>query len=60
MFFLKNTPIDQILSLSEMIEAIEDTLKEIAAGPVSVTVKEERQTQFALWTRFETIQEPQT
>jgi alanine dehydrogenase len=32
MLFLKNTPIDQILSLPEMIEAIEDTLKEIASG----------------------------
>ena len=32
MLFLKNTPIDQILSLNEMIEAIEDTLKEIALG----------------------------
>jgi ornithine cyclodeaminase/alanine dehydrogenase-like protein (mu-crystallin family) len=32
MLFLKNTPIDQILSIHEMIEAIEDTLKEIAAG----------------------------
>jgi hypothetical protein len=32
MLFLKNTPIDQILSLGEMIEAIEDTLKEIALG----------------------------
>jgi alanine dehydrogenase len=32
MLFLKNTPVDQILSFSEMIEAIEDTLKEIAAG----------------------------
>ena len=32
MLFLKNTPIDQILSLNEMIETIEDTLKEIASG----------------------------
>lgn len=32
MLFLKNTPINQILSMSEMIEAIEDTLKEIASG----------------------------
>lgn len=32
MLFLKNTPINQILSLSDMIEAIEDTLKEIALG----------------------------
>ncbi|MSP40899.1 MAG: ornithine cyclodeaminase family protein [Deltaproteobacteria bacterium] len=32
MLFLKNTPIDEILSLGEMIETIEDTLKEIASG----------------------------
>jgi len=32
MLFLKNTPINQILSLAEMIDAIEDTLKEIASG----------------------------
>lgn len=32
MLFLKNTPIHQILSIPEMIEAIEDTLKEIALG----------------------------
>ena len=32
MLFLKNTPINQILSLNEMIETIEDTLKEIASG----------------------------
>jgi len=32
MLFLKNTPIDQILSMSEMIDTIEDTLKEIASG----------------------------
>jgi ornithine cyclodeaminase/alanine dehydrogenase-like protein (mu-crystallin family) len=32
MLFLKNTPINQILSMSEMIDAIEDTLKEIASG----------------------------
>jgi alanine dehydrogenase len=32
MLFLKHTPIDQILSLPEMIETIEDTLKEIAEG----------------------------
>src|SRR5262245_15152895 len=32
MLFLKNTPINQILSMDEMIEAIEDTLKEIALG----------------------------
>ena len=32
MLFLKNTPINQILSMSEMIETIEETLKEIACG----------------------------
>ncbi len=32
MLFLKNTPIDKILSMSEMIATIEDTLKEIAVG----------------------------
>jgi len=32
MLFLKNTPISQILSINEMIDAIEDTLKEIALG----------------------------
>ena len=32
MLFLKNTPIDQILAIGEMIETIEDTLKEIASG----------------------------
>ena len=32
MLFLKNTPIDQILSMSEMIAVIEDTLKEVAQG----------------------------
>ena len=32
MLYLKNTPIDQILSLSEMMEAIEDALKELALG----------------------------
>src|SRR5437762_1981275 len=32
MLFLKNTPINQILSIHEMIEAIEDTLKEVAVG----------------------------
>src|SRR5262245_21375458 len=32
MLFLKDTPIDQILSMNEMIEAIEDTLKEMALG----------------------------
>jgi hypothetical protein len=32
MLFLQNTPINQILSLNEMIETIEDTLREIAQG----------------------------
>ena len=32
MLFLKNTPIDQIVSLGEIIEVIEQTLKEIALG----------------------------
>ncbi len=32
MLFLKNTPIDQILSMAEMIDVLEDTLKEIASG----------------------------
>ncbi len=32
MLFLKNTPINQILSMPEMIEVIEETLKEIALG----------------------------
>jgi ornithine cyclodeaminase/alanine dehydrogenase-like protein (mu-crystallin family) len=32
MLFLENTPIDQILSFTEMIEAIEDALKEMALG----------------------------
>jgi ornithine cyclodeaminase/alanine dehydrogenase-like protein (mu-crystallin family) len=32
MLFLKNTPIVQILSLGEMIETIEETLKEFARG----------------------------
>lgn len=32
MLFLKHTPINEILSMTEMIEAIEDTLKEIAEG----------------------------
>ncbi len=32
MLFLKNTPINRILSIQEMIEAIEDTLKEVALG----------------------------
>jgi alanine dehydrogenase len=32
MLFLKQTPIDQILSMTEMIEAIEDALKELALG----------------------------
>jgi alanine dehydrogenase len=32
MLFLKNTPVSEILSMPEMIDAIEDTLKEIALG----------------------------
>ena len=32
MLYLKNTPIDQILSMSEMIDAIEDALKALAEG----------------------------
>ena len=32
MLFLKNTPISQILTIHEMIGAIEDTLKEVALG----------------------------
>ena len=32
MLFVKNTPINQILSMAEMIEVIEDTLKEVALG----------------------------
>jgi alanine dehydrogenase len=32
MLFLKETPINQILSMHEMIETIEETLKELAAG----------------------------
>jgi ornithine cyclodeaminase/alanine dehydrogenase-like protein (mu-crystallin family) len=32
MLFLKNTPINHVLSMTEMIEAIEDTLREIADG----------------------------
>ena len=32
MLFLKNTPINQILSMNEMIEVIEGTLKEVALG----------------------------
>ncbi|HEU4341778.1 MAG TPA: ornithine cyclodeaminase family protein [Candidatus Binatia bacterium] len=32
MLYLKNTPIDQILSMTEMMEAIEDALKEMALG----------------------------
>jgi ornithine cyclodeaminase/alanine dehydrogenase-like protein (mu-crystallin family) len=32
MLFLKNTPVNQILSINEMIDAIEDTLKEVALG----------------------------
>jgi alanine dehydrogenase len=32
MLYLKNTPIDQIISLTEMIETIENALKEMALG----------------------------
>jgi alanine dehydrogenase len=32
MFFIKNTPVDQILTMKEMIEAIEDALKEVSSG----------------------------
>src|SRR5262245_64620160 len=32
MLFLKNTPIDQIVSMDEIIVAIEDALKEMALG----------------------------
>ena len=32
MLYLKNTPIEQILSMNEMIETIEDALKELALG----------------------------
>src|ERR1044071_507299 len=32
MLYLKNTPLDQILSLSEIIEAVEDALKALATG----------------------------
>ena len=32
MLFLKSTPVSQILSMTEMIDAIEDTLKEVALG----------------------------
>ncbi|HZD39719.1 MAG TPA: hypothetical protein VE131_03295, partial [Terriglobales bacterium] len=32
MLYLKNTPIDRIISITEMIEAIEDALKEMALG----------------------------
>ncbi|MGH7852694.1 MAG: ornithine cyclodeaminase family protein [Candidatus Binatia bacterium] len=32
MLFLKNTPISEILSVNEMIDAIEDTLKEVHLG----------------------------
>jgi ornithine cyclodeaminase/alanine dehydrogenase-like protein (mu-crystallin family) len=32
MLYLKNTPIEQILSMNELIEAIEDALKEMALG----------------------------
>ena len=32
MLFLKNTPVDRILSMAEMIEVVEDSLKESASG----------------------------
>jgi ornithine cyclodeaminase/alanine dehydrogenase-like protein (mu-crystallin family) len=32
MLFLKNTPIDQVVSMDEMVAAIEDALKEMALG----------------------------
>ncbi|HEY7165877.1 MAG TPA: ornithine cyclodeaminase family protein [Candidatus Binatia bacterium] len=32
MLYLKNTPLDQILSLSEIIEAVEDALRALATG----------------------------
>jgi alanine dehydrogenase len=32
MLFIKNTPVDQILTMKEMIEAIEDALKEVSLG----------------------------
>lgn len=32
MLFLKNTPVSRILSIAEMIEAIEDALREVALG----------------------------
>jgi hypothetical protein len=32
MLYLKNTPIDQILSMSEMMNVIEDALKALAEG----------------------------
>src|SRR5678816_3393661 len=32
MLFIKNTPVDQILSMMEMIEAIEEALKELRLG----------------------------
>ena len=32
MLYLKDTPINHILSMNEMIEAVEDTLKEVALG----------------------------
>jgi ornithine cyclodeaminase/alanine dehydrogenase-like protein (mu-crystallin family) len=32
MLFLKDTPVNQILSITEMIEVIEDSLKEVAQG----------------------------
>jgi hypothetical protein len=33
MLFIKNTPVGQILSMTEMIEAIEEALKELRLGP---------------------------
>ena len=32
MLFIKNTPVDQILTMKEMIDAIEDALKEVTLG----------------------------
>jgi ornithine cyclodeaminase/alanine dehydrogenase-like protein (mu-crystallin family) len=32
MLFIKNTPVDQILTMKEMIEAVEDALKEVSLG----------------------------
>jgi ornithine cyclodeaminase/alanine dehydrogenase-like protein (mu-crystallin family) len=32
MLFIKNTPVDQILSMVEMIEAVEEALKELRLG----------------------------